>query len=144
MPEKQTPVPIHHGNAFWPNLFEPLRQVGAQVAGWFQPDADAAHSEDAYDISIELPGVKEADIDISLKDGVLTIKGEKTDSREEKNATYYFSERSYGSFQRAFRVPEDVDTSAIAATFDDGVLALKLPRQEKKASDVQKISIAKN
>jgi len=144
MNDMKSTVPVHQDNAFWPHLFEPFKNFSHQVAGWFQPSAEAAQSEESYEISMELPGVEEGDIDVSLKDNVLTIKGEKSDSREEKNATYYFSERSYGSFQRSFRMPDDVDADGIKASYQDGVLNLVIPRTTKKQIDVQKIEISKS
>ncbi len=141
MNDKQNPVPIHHGHGFWPNFFEPLKQMGSQIAGWFQPTADAAETEAAYRINLELPGVEEKDIDIALNGNVLTVKGEKSSKQEEKTANYYFSERSYGAFQRAFRLPDDVETDKIDAAYENGVLALTLPRKAEKPSASRKIAI---
>lgn len=134
-------IPVDKGHAFWPHLFEPFRNAAATVANFFSPSADAANADHAYEINVELPGVGADDIDVSLNDHVLTIKGEKKHSHEEKTKTYYFSERSYGAFQRSFRLPGDVDDSKIAADFNDGVLTLTLPKIAPKAREEKKIDV---
>jgi HSP20 family protein len=113
---------------FWPNLYDPFRQFGKNVADWFAPASEAATSEDGYRIAIELPGVAESDIDLSVHDGVLTLKGEKRSEKEEKGETWYFSEREYGSFSRSFRLPPDADGAKVDAHMKDGVLTITVPR----------------
>jgi len=71
------------------------------------------------------------DIDISVSDGTLTIKGEKKQEGEIKEQNYYCCERSYGSFRRALSVPAGIDTDKIAASYDDGVLEVTLPKAEE-------------
>jgi HSP20 family protein len=73
------------------------------------PAVDIAEHEKAYEITVELPGMDESNIDVKFSDGTLTIKGEKKDEREEKQKDYHLSERRYGSFQRSFGVPDGVD-----------------------------------
>jgi HSP20 family protein len=137
----QRRVPVDTGHAHWPHLFEPFRNMAASVASFFSPSADAANSEESYEINMELPGVSAENIDISLNDHVLTVKGEKKAEREEKTKTYYFSERSYGAFQRSFRLPGDVNTDAINANFTDGVLKLTLPKTSSTPQAEKKIRI---
>lgn len=102
------------------------------------PATDVAEREQDYEITAELPGMDEADIEVRLANGTLTIKGEKKDEREEKRQDYYLSERRYGAFTRSFRVPEGVDADKVEARFSKGVLTVTLPktmeaqRQEKK------------
>ena len=74
----------------------------------------------------------EKNIEVKFADGVLTIKGEKKDEKEEKKKDYYLSERSYGSFQRSFQVPDGVDTDKIEATFKKGVLTVALPKSVRR------------
>ena len=136
-------IPIAHGSDFFPHLFEPFRSLGQSIAGFFSPSADAADASDSYQLSLELPGVKEEDIDITLQNGVLSIKGEKRKEREEKTKSYYFSERSYGRFQRSFRVPSDVAEDKIEAQFADGVLKVIMPRAMPKESVTKKVEIKK-
>lgn len=106
---------------------------------------NVSDSEDAIEISAELPGMDEKDVDLSLSDGVLTINGEKKTESEEKKKDYYCMERQFGSFVRSFRVPDSVDDSKINASFDKGVLEVTLPkRPEAKAkAKAKKISISK-
>lgn len=122
---------------WWPSLYEPFHQLGARVADWFSPASEAAHGDDAYTISVELPGVKLEDIDLSVHDGVLTLKGEKKSEREIKRENYYFSERQYGAFTRSFRLPGDADADALSADLKDGVLTITAPKAkavEKKTT----------
>ena len=93
----------HSHSEWWPHLSDPLRRFGSKVAEFFTPASDAAATDDAYVVEVELPGVKEEDINIELHGNVVSVKGEKRSSHEEKGKTYYFSERSYGAFQRAFQ-----------------------------------------
>ncbi|MDP6351289.1 MAG: Hsp20/alpha crystallin family protein [Alphaproteobacteria bacterium] len=113
---------------WWPSLYEPLRGVGERIAHFFAPSADAAATEACYEINIELPGVGMDDIDVSVHDNLLTLKGEKRSEHEEHGRTYFFSERQYGAFQRSFRLPADVAATDITADFHDGVLTVRVPK----------------
>lgn len=117
-----------HTAGWWPNLYEPLRGIGEKVADWFAPRSEASAGQSTYDITLELPGVSSENIDVSVHDGSLTIKGEKRSEREEKGRTYFFSEREYGAFQRSFRLPADAQTDDISADFKDGVLTVNVPK----------------
>jgi len=127
----------------WPGLYEPFRTAAAKVADWFAPAAEASHDANSYEVVMELPGVAEKDIDVSVHEGVLTIKGEKRSEREEKGKAFYFSERSYGAFQRSFRLPEDAEENGIGAHVEDGVLRVTVPRARPKASEAKKIAVKK-
>jgi len=83
-----------HTAGLWPALYEPFRNMGTRVAEWLAPASDASSDDSAYRISVELPGVSEKDIDVSVHDGVVSVKGEKTSEREEKGDTWFFSEWS--------------------------------------------------
>ena len=130
-----------HTAGFWPNIYEPFRQMGQRVADWFAPASDASVDEDAYRISIELPGVAEQDIDVSVHDGVVTVKGEKYGSREETGETWFFTERQFGSFSRAFRLPADADGDKIAAHLRDGVLEVTIPKHAPGQTQGRKVEI---
>ncbi|MCI0467330.1 MAG: Hsp20/alpha crystallin family protein [Beijerinckiaceae bacterium] len=106
------------------------RETGSAVA----PAVDVAEREKEFEITAELPGMDTKDIEIKLSNGMLTIKGEKKEEKEERNKGYYLSERRYGSFTRSFRVPDGVDTAKIEAAFTKGVLTVKLP----KSAEAQK------
>jgi HSP20 family protein len=105
------------------------------------PAVDIAEKDSAYEITAELPGMEEKDIDVELSDGMLAIKGEKKEEKEEKKKDYYLSERRFGSFRRSFRVPESVDADKIEAQFQNGVLTLILPKSEKARKQERKIAV---
>jgi HSP20 family protein len=128
---------------WWPNIVDPLRRFGAKVSEYFAPASDAAATDDAYVVEIELPGVKEEDISVQLHGNMLIVKGTKHSSHEEKNKTYYFSERTYGAFQRTFRLPSDVDDSSIGAVAEDGVLTLRIPKRKEVETAKRTIQIQK-
>src|SRR5262245_35989580 len=107
------------------------------------PAVDIVDKENLYEITAELPGLNESDIDVKVSGGVLTIKGEKKDEREEKKKDYYVSERRYGSFQRSFGVPDGVDTDRIEAQFRNGVLTITLPKTPQAQKSEKRIEIRK-
>lgn len=137
-------VEHRHTSGFWPSLYEPLRQASARVADWVAPASEASAEKDAYKIAIELPGVDAGDIDLSVEDGVLSLKGEKRTSREEKGETWYFSERQYGSFSRSFRLPADADGEKVDADLKDGVLTIRVPKLAKADAATRKVEISKS
>jgi HSP20 family protein len=128
---------------FWPSFYEPFRQFGAKVADWLAPASEASSDDKAYRIAIELPGVEEKDIDITIDEGMVTVKGEKRESREEKGETWYFSERQYGSFSRTFRLPADADGGKVSADLKDGVLVLSVARMAPETAKSRKVPIGK-
>jgi HSP20 family protein len=105
------------------------------------PAVDVAEKDKEYEITAELPGLDEKNIEVKLVDDILTIKGEKKDEKEEKQKDYYLSERSYGSFVRSFQLPENVDKSKIDASFTKGVLTLKLPKTAKSLASEKQIPV---
>lgn len=110
--------------------------------GWgVAPAVDIAERENAYEITAELPGMDEKDIDLTIADGALTIKGEKSEETEEKKKDYYVSERRYGSFQRSFALPEGVDPDKIEASFNKGVLTITLPKTPEAQKAKKKIEV---
>jgi HSP20 family protein len=103
--------------------------------GWGAiPAVDIVEKDKAYEITAELPGLDEKDVELKFADGLLTIKGEKQEEKEEKKKDYYLSERRYGSFHRSVRLPEGTDGDKIEANFKKGVLTVTVP----KGADVQK------
>jgi len=83
----------------------------------------------------------EKNIDVKVADGTLTIKGEKQEEKEEKKKDYYLRERSFGSFERSFAIPEGVDADKIEASFKKGVLTLTLPKKPEAQKPAKKIDI---
>ena len=128
------------------SLFEPFRR--AEVALAALPAVDVIETDKAYEITAELPGIDEKNIDVKLANGILTIKGEKqdekeekNDEKEEKNKGYYMRERSFGSFERSFELPDSVDPDKIEATFKKGVLTLTLPKSAEAQKAEKKIAV---
>ena len=90
---------------------------------------------------MELPGVEPDNIDIAVQDGVLVVSGEKQFEHEESGKSYYFSEREFGAFQRAFRIPLDADAEAIDAEFKNGVLTIRLPKARPVDGNARKVAV---
>ena len=114
---------------------DPFYRIG-QLAdedslGLWNPAVDLYEKDDHFVIKAELPGIDKNNIKIDLKDRVLTLSGERTYDKEVKEEDYYRKERSYGRFQRAFRLPSDVDSDKIKAEFKDGVLQVEVPKPEQ-------------
>lgn len=132
-----------HTAGLWPSFYEPFRNFGTRVADWLAPASDASSTEEAYRISVELPGVDEKDIDVSVHEGVVSVSGQKTSEREEKGDTWFFSERQFGSFNRSFRLPADADGDKIEAKLKDGVLAISVPKCAPVEPEARKVAIRK-
>jgi HSP20 family protein len=116
------------GFARWPS---PRSMFGADMlerATVNIPAVDVAETEKSFEVTAELPGMTDSDINVELVNGDLRIKGEKKEEREEQDKDYYLSERRFGSFERRFRVPEGVDASKVEAAFANGVLKVTLPK----------------
>ena len=126
---------------WWPDFFEPFRTARERMADWFSPRSDASDNEKAYEIAVELPGVKPEDISVEVSEGVLTVKGEKRMETKEEKAGYFFSERQYGRFQRSFRLPADAVGEKVSASHRDGVLTVTVPKREAKAAETKKIEV---
>jgi len=107
------------------------------------PAVDFVDTEKAYEVTAELPGMDEKNVEVKLANGVLTIKGEKKEEKEEKKKDFHLSERRYGSFQRSFTVPDGVDSEKIEATFKDGVLTVSLPKTPQAQKKETQIAIRK-
>ena len=105
------------------------------------PAMDLVEKDGGYEITAELPGMDEKNVEVKLSNGNLTIRGEKKEEREEDKKDYHLSERRYGSFQRMFRVPEGVDAGRIEASFRNGVLTVTLPKSAEAKASEKKISV---
>jgi HSP20 family protein len=134
-------------NSLFPDLaghknlsdFEPFERF---FSGWPAiPAVDLVEKDGEFAITAELPGLDEKNVEVKLSNGTLTISGEKKDERENKEKDYYFSERRYGAVKRAFRLPEGVDTDKIEASFDKGVLTVRLPKTTEARKAEKKIEI---
>lgn len=118
---------------------EPLRQR----FGGVMPKVDVSESDREIQIVAELPGLKQEDVDVSISNDILTLKGETRETREEKEKQYHLTERSYGRFERSFQLPETVDRERISASFENGLLTVTLPKSEKPRQATKKIEIAR-
>jgi len=94
------------------------------------PSIDVSQTDDAIQVTAELPGIEEKDVDVSLSEGVLTIRGEKRREEDRKDKKFHHVERSYGSFQRSILLPAEVDSEKVDAIFRNGVLTVTLPKVE--------------
>ena len=97
------------------------------VQGAFVPPIDAFTTDEELVVHMELPGMKADDVDISVQDGVLTVRGERYDNIDVKEDNWLRRERFIGSFERSFTLPEGTESQAIKASFDDGILELRIP-----------------
>lgn len=119
---------------------DPWRRLRSTF-GETMPTVDVTERDREYRIVAELPGMDENDVDVSVADGVLHLKGEKKQESEEKDENHYVSERRFGSFQRSFRLPADVDAEKIEAGFKNGVLTVVLPKSAETAGKRRKINV---
>lgn len=125
------------GRLFGDLLSSQENDVDTENASWI-PTVDISESENTYEIHAELPGVTENDVNISVTDNLLTIKGEKQVQENTDNKNYHRVERRYGSFKRSFTLPRLVNTSEIKAGFKDGILSLTIPKaEEAKPKEIQ-------
>lgn len=118
----------------WPELKEPLA-----TADW-APKVDISEDSKEYLVKAELPEVKKEDLKVQVEDGVLSITGERKSEKEEKGKKYHRIERSYGSFERSFTLPDDADPTKVTSEFKDGVLQVHLtknPNAKPKAIEVK-------
>jgi len=109
--------------------------------GALSPTIDVSETDKALEVTAELPGVEEKDIDVTLSDGLLTIKAEKKAEKETKEKTYHLVERSYGAFRRTLSVPFDADPNKVEAQFEKGVLKVTLPKPPEVAKKARSIKI---
>ena len=105
------------------------------------PDIDIRENDKEIVLEAELPGIDEKDVAVVVKNGVLSLKGEKKVERDEKKDAYHLSERSYGAFERSFRLPDGIDEDNIKASFEKGVLRIAMPKIAEKTPAEKKIAI---
>ena len=106
-----------------------------------EPAVEMTEDAKAYTITAEVPGLEQKDIDVSLSGGLLSFKGEKREEKEEKGKNLYLSERTYGSFQRAFTLPDGVDHEKVSAELSKGVLKITLPKTTEAQKSEKKIEV---
>lgn len=102
---------------------------------------DVAKSENAYEIAVDMPGVAEKDVDVSISDGVLRLKGERKSEKEEKKKNFHRIERNFGRFEHAIALPEGIDQGKIVANFKQRGLRVTLPKSAKAKESAKKIEV---
>jgi HSP20 family protein len=130
------------------NLFEgmlgdwtgPMNLLDRRLGSWM-PQIDVRETAKEIRVTAELPGMEEKDLEVSLLDGALTIKGEKTEEHEEEKGDVHRSERQYGMFQRTIPLPSQVDVEKVSASFKKGVLKVTLPKTEEAQSNRRVIPV---
>jgi HSP20 family protein len=131
------------------DLRRPLRRSSFDVDPFWRrqlkwggaPAVDVIETDDAYELTADLPGIDEKNIEVKLAEGGLTIKGERQEEKEEKKKDYYLHERHFGSFERHFALPEGVDADKIEASFKNGVLTVRLPKKPEAIRPEKKIEV---
>ena len=127
---------FEHGLPRWPTLFR-------QGNGIVVPELDVRENSTSITVEAELPGVDEKDVSVTLANGVLTIKGEKKQGKEEKGENFYRTERSYGAFERSLRLPDTIDEAEVDAKFDKGVLTITAAKKPEAVKAERRIEIKK-
>lgn len=123
----------------FPSRVEPSREL-LTMADW-TPSVDISETDTAYVIKGEIPGVNKEDVKINIEAGMITIRGERKQEKEEKDKKFHRIERSYGSFMRSFRLPDNVDETAVKAEFKDGMINVTLPKSAKTKAKSIDVSI---
>ena len=120
-------------NRLFNSFFEPTATGNGSSAVFrrWTPAVDVVETDDNYVLRADLPGVSESDVKIEVDENVLTVSGERKASHEENKKGYYRVERSYGHFSRSLTLPKGVDADSINASFDNGVLEVKIPKPEQ-------------
>jgi HSP20 family protein len=126
---------FEHGFPRLPRLFR------GDIAAVMVPELDVREDATSITIEAELPGVDEKDITLTYTNGVLTIKGEKKQAKEEKADNYYLAERSYGAFERSLQLPDSIDATKIDANFDKGVLKVTATKKPEAVKAQRRIEI---
>lgn len=159
---KNVPVKPSQGSAVTPQSWRPFESLRREIDHLFEdfdrgfwrrpfrlpdvawsatPAVDFIEKDDSFELTAELPGLDEKNIEVKLSNGGLTIKGEKQEEKEEKKKDYHLHERSFGSFERYLSLPDGVDTDKIEANFKKGVLKVTLPKRPEARKAEKKIEV---
>ena len=110
----------------------PTAANGGGASGRWIPAMDLVETDEHFVLKADLPGLSDEDVHIDVEDNVLTVSGERKSEHEDKREGYVRVERSYGSFRRSLTLPEGVDADAVSASFDRGVLEVRIPKPEQR------------
>ena len=126
----------------------PLRRPAFDLEPFWQPDSwvaqpaiDLVERDNAFEMTAEMPGLDEKNIEVNIANGVLTIKGQKEEEKVERKEDFHLRERRFGSFARSVRVPDTVEADKIEASFKNGVLKVMLPKKPEAQKPVKKIEV---
>ncbi len=122
------------------NLTRMMADSNGRKPGW-APSADISETDKEYVIRAELPAVKKEDVLVTLDDGLITIKGERKQQKEDKNERFHRVESFYGSFERSFSLPDNVNSEAIRCDSKDGILTVHIPKSAPSKSTPKQIAI---
>lgn len=159
-PAKETPAPLSPitalrreidrlfdqvaGNDWRLPMFGPRGFDLPALADWkLTPPLNVKETDKAYVVSVELPGMQETEVEVKVAGGMLTIKGEKSEEKQEDKGDYHVSERHFGEVRRSLRLPEGIDATAIAAEMRNGVLTVTVPKSQKPQDQEQRVPIRK-
>lgn len=123
------------------NYFNDLNSFDVSKENSFSPQIDISEDDEKIIVDAEIPGVKKEDLNITIQDNILTLKGEKKKVDEEKKKNYFRTERSYGSFQRCFTIPQQISSDDVEAKFEDGMLRIEMKKVEPKKPEERTIEL---
>ncbi len=129
------------GAPFRRSMFDIESHWPSDVVWKATPAVDVVETDGSYEITAELPGMDDKNVEVKVANGSLTIKGEKQEEKEERKKDYYLHERHFGSFERRFQVPHGVDADKIEANFKNGVLKVTMPKTAEAQKAAKKIPI---
>ncbi|GCC52774.1 Hsp20/alpha crystallin family protein [Chryseotalea sanaruensis] len=125
-------VPTSFGHVIDRFFNESVARTGGSTAYSFVPKVDVFEDEKAFEVQVAVPGMNKEDFKIDINEDRLTISGERKYSKEKKENNFRSIETSYGSFSRTFTLPDNIDVNKIEAAYNNGILELTLPKDEKK------------
>ena len=127
-----------------PDLYPAENDLNRRYREWggdFTPQLDVSEAKDSFHVTAEIPGVNKEDVDISIQNNTLTIRGKKTEETNKEDKKQHFSERFYGSFVRSLEFPVDINTGNVKASYKDGLLKLVIPKSENATPKQIKIDV---
>ncbi len=131
---------LYNFDSLWNRMLDGF--LNDELVGWNAPAVDVHETDEDYVVEMDLPGRTEKDLDVEVKDNVLTISSRREEKNEDKKNGYLLRERREASFSRSFRLPQGVDAGKIQAAFKNGVLELRVPKAPE--SKPRRIQIAAN
>ena len=135
--------PFREFATFFGNFAEPNGK-DKLTTGNFVPPVDVYEDEQNLTLKLEIPGVEESDLNVSVENETLTVQGERKFEKEVKEQSYHRVERSYGTFTRTFSLPNSIDADKVSAAYKNGVLTLTMPKKEEAKPKTIKIEVSKN